>query len=156
MSLVFEKKKSPDSGSFRKPKVVETVPVVPFKVIDADIPFYRDPECQQQVKGAWITIIQALDPDDPILELDIVPTAQIYTKGDYVTMNLESKRMWDACWYKDPTTGKIEKAWNVHAEFIGDLISTTAVEGDKKRIADLERRLEERMAASYSTKEPVN
>ena len=100
--------------------------------------------------------LQALDPDDPVLELEIAPTTRAYRKGDYVTMNLETKRMWDTCWYKDPTTGKTEKAWNVHAEFTGDLVSAAAIEGDKKRIADLERRLEERMRASHSTDESVN
>ena len=134
-----------------KPNVVDSVPLVPFKVVETDIPFFRDSECLQVVEEASITILQALDPEDSILEQELVPTTQRYSKGEYVTMNLDSKQLWEESWYKDPSTGQILKAWELHVNFVGDLIGETAIEKDRERITDLEQRIEERMSASPSS-----
>jgi hypothetical protein len=132
------------------PQVVETVPLIPFKVVETDIPFYRDIECKDLVEDAHIIILQALDPDDQILEQELVPTTQRYKKGDYVTMNLDSKKLWEDSWFKSPLTGKVEKAWEIHVNFVGDLVSEAAVQSDRARIQDLEKRIEERMSISTS------
>ncbi len=139
----------PRTGEFlQEPAIVDSVPLVPFKVIDTDIPFFRDSECREVVDEARITILQALDPEDPILEQELVPTTQKYRKGDYVTMNLDSKKLWEESWYRDPGTGTIEKAWSIHVNFVGDRISESALEKERERINQLERRIAERMKAS--------
>jgi hypothetical protein len=137
-------------AALEAPQMVDTVPLIPFKVVETNIPFFSDSECQTIVEDAAITILQALDPEDPILEQELVPTTQKYTKGDYVTMNLDSKKLWEESWYKSPFTGKVEKVWEIHVNFVGDLISQSAIEKDRERIADLERRVEERMRVSPS------
>ena len=134
-----------------KPNVVDSVPLVPFKVVETDIPFFRDSECRQPVEEASIAILLALDPEDSILEHELVPTTLRYSKGDYVTMNLDSKKLWEESWYKDPSTGQIVKAWEIHVNFVGDLISESAVKKDRERITDLEQRVEQRMSASPSS-----
>lgn len=133
-----------------EPLTIEDVPLVPFKVIRTDIPFYRDSECQEAVEDARIAILQALDPEDPILEQELVPTTLSYQEGDYVTMNLDSKKLWETSWYKDPLTGKIEKAWEIHVNFVGNRISASAIESERERISSLEKRIEERMSNSPS------
>jgi hypothetical protein len=140
-----EQKRDSTTG---EPEIVDSVPLVPFKVIETDIPFFRDSECQEVVEDARIAILQALDPEDAILEQELVPTTVKYNKGDYVTMNLESKKLWEESWYKDPYTGKIEKAWEVHVSFVGARISESALEKDRERITDLEQRIEQRMRGS--------
>jgi len=135
----------------RDPEIVDSVPLVPFKVIDTDIPFFRDKDCQEMVEDARLIILQALDPDDEILEWELAPTTREYKKGDYVTMDLDSKKLWEESWYRDPRSGKIERAWRIHVNFIGNRISESALEKDRTRLADLEKRLEQRMSQTTST-----
>jgi len=138
-------------AALEEPQEVDKVPLVPFKVIDTNIPFFTDSECQKIVEDARITILQALDPEDPILEQELVPSTNKYNLGDYVTMNLDSKKLWEESWYKSPSTGKVEKAWEIHVNFIGNRISKSAIEKDRERITDLEKRIEKRMSVSPST-----
>jgi hypothetical protein len=135
-------------ATLEEPQEVDKVPLVPFKVIDTNIPFFSDSECQEIVEDARITILQALDPEDPILEEELVPSTNQYNPGDYVTMNLDSKKLWEESWYRHPSTGKVEKAWEIHVNFIGDRISKSAIEKDRDRITDLEQQVEKRMRVS--------
>ncbi len=141
----------------RKPAVTNTVPLVPFKVLATDIPFYQDQECTDEVSDARIVIIQALDPDDQIQELDIVPTTKIYERGAYVTLAFDNKKLWEHCWFKDPETNEVQQAWRIHVNFIGEVISPTVVEKEKERLDDLERRVQEKIEQiSRSEAETVN
>lgn len=135
-----------------EPEIVDSVPLIPFKVIDTEIPFFRDSQCQERVEGAWIAILLALDPEDQIIEQELVPTTKKYNKGDYVTMNLESKKLWEESWYKNPNTGRVEKAWEIHVAFVGHRISESALEKDRERIAELERLMDERMNSSANVR----
>ncbi len=56
----------------RDPGVTDEIPIVPYRVIHAEIPFYSDPECTQEVPEAKITILEMLDPDDTLDELDVI------------------------------------------------------------------------------------
>lgn len=140
-------------GLFRKKSVVDPripvqtdkVPLVPFKVLETGIPFYRDPECRQQVTDATLMLIQALDPDDEIQERELVPTTKQYRVGDYVTMLLDNKKLWEDCYYRDPHSGEIQKAWRIHVNFIGEVISPEAVAREQARLQDLERRVQEKI-----------
>ena len=142
-----------DRTDSTKPETTDAVPLVPFKVLETDIPFYLDEECKKLVTDASIVIIQALDPDDSILEVDIVPTTKKYKRGDYVTLALDNKKLWEDCWYRDPQSGEIEKAWRIHVCFIGAIIDPSAIEKDRERIEDLEKRVAERMEAAPPTNE---
>ncbi|GAB4238249.1 MAG: hypothetical protein Kow00109_12580 [Acidobacteriota bacterium] len=129
----------------KKPDVTHKVPLVPFKVLQTGIPFYRDPECTQRVPDATLMVLQALDPEDEVQEYDIVPTTLEYKVGDYVTLGFENKRLWEDCYYRDPETGEIRKAWKIHVDFIGDVIAPEAVEKERDRIRELERRVQEKI-----------
>lgn len=154
---LFSKKKAAVKSTL--PMLTETLPLVPFKILASKIPFYRDQECTQMVEDARIVILQALDPEDEIQELDIVPSTLTYESGDYVTMSLDNKKLWEDCWFKDPETGEIQKAWQIHVNFIGEVISPQVVERNKQHLQVLEQKVNERIeqiAKSQDSEGPVN
>ena len=109
------------------PGQTDSMPAIPHKVLHAGLPFYSDPECKKQVPDATLIILQALDPDDPIQELDIAPTRWQYTAGQIVEWDLSNKKLWEKSWYRNPESGQIEQAWNFHVEFIGRVVSDKAL-----------------------------
>jgi len=136
-----------------EPRVTEALPLIPYKVLASDLPFYRDPECTEQVEEARICVLIALDPDDVIVPRDIVPTFGRYEVGSYLEWSLESKRLWEDSWYRNPDTGEVERAWTFHVLFQGAVISEAAVEKERERISDLDKRT---LAKLDSTTSPVN
>jgi hypothetical protein len=127
------------------PEITHKVPLVPFKVLRAGLPFFRDEACADEVLEARLAVIQALDPDDEVQELDLVPTTKTYREGDYVTLAFDNKKLWEDCYYRDPESGEVVKAWRIHVNFIGEVISPEALAQDKDRVADLERRVREKI-----------
>ncbi|MFQ5739403.1 MAG: hypothetical protein ACE5JX_10370 [Acidobacteriota bacterium] len=136
---------SGESGPGEHPGMTDVVPVVPYKVLFVDIPFYSDPECRNEVKEARIAILRPLDPDGFDL-LDVVPTSKRYKVNQYVNWRLNNKKSWEACYYRDPHTGGIEKAWTLHVEFLGEIISDAALGRERKRIEGLEAKFSEQPA----------
>jgi len=120
------------------PGQTEELPALPHRVLYADIPFYSDPECKQQVADGTILILQSLDPDDPVQELDIAPTRKRYQPGQIVTWDLNNKKLWERAWYRDPESGEIEQAWSFHVEFIGKVVSPQAVAANSEKLQKLQ------------------
>jgi hypothetical protein len=117
------------------PEIIEEMPAFPHRVLQVGIPFYTDPQCTQPVSEASIVILQALEPDDPIQELDIVPTRKEYTVGQIVQWDLNNKKIWEKCWYRNPETGRVEQAWTTfHVEFIGKVVSEAAMEKNRQEL----------------------
>ncbi len=104
------------------PDETNEMPIVPYRVLYTEIPFYSDPECQNQVPEARIAILEMLDPDDKVKELDVVPVLKKYEPGQLLRWNLNNKTMWEESWYRHPETGQIERAWSNHVEFIGQIV----------------------------------
>ena len=136
----------------RHPGESDEMPVVPYRVLYTDIPFYSDPECKNEVQEAKITILDALDPDDQFRELDIVPTVNQYEAGQLVRWTLNNKKLWEESWYKNPETGRIERAWSIHVEFKGQIISQKALEENRKTLEEIEAKL----SAQAAEKHPIN
>jgi len=132
------------NGQLQKAETTSKVPLVPFKVLEAGIPFYTDDACTEIVDDACLYILQGLDPDDPIQELDIVPSTNKYEAGSYVCIGFESTKLWEECWFRDPGNLEIQKAWVLHTNFIGESILPEAIEKDKSRIIELEKKMEEK------------
>lgn len=126
------------------PGETDTMPVVPYRVLYADLPFFSDSDCTDPVSGASIAILEGLDPDDELHELDVVPSRKSYQPGQLVSWFLNHKQIWEECWYRNPETGQVERAWTVHAEFTGQVISKKAQEEDRSRLEDLEKRMQTR------------
>jgi hypothetical protein len=108
------------------PGEVDEMPAIPHRVLYVDLPFYSDPECTKEVTDGRLMILEPIDPDDPIKELDAVPTRKKYAVGQLLEWDLYKDKMWDECWYRHPETGKIERAWKLHVEFIGKVVSARA------------------------------
>ncbi|UCF35373.1 MAG: hypothetical protein JSU96_11000 [Acidobacteriota bacterium] len=128
-----------------EPTLTQKMPIVPFKVLHVGIPFFKDEKCTEQVPGVTLAIIQALDPDDEIQELDIVPTRLVYSPGQYVTMALDNKELWEDSWFRDPASGEIQKAFQIHVKFVGEVIDPKIVDAEKATLQDLERRTAEKI-----------
>ena len=120
-----------------EPETTAVMPVVPYKVLISDIPFYADSQCKNEVEGATIAILRPLDPDG-FDELDIVPCHKQYTPGQYLTWHLNNKKLWEDCYYQNPFTGKVELAWTMHVEFVGQVISDETVESNREKIEKLQ------------------
>lgn len=120
-----------------EPEVTDVMPVVPHKVLYAGIPFFTDLGCTQQVPDATIAVLQPLDPDG-FEVIDIVPTQKHYKPGQYLTWGLNKDRVWENCYFQNPLTGKVEQGWTLHVEFVGRVISDSALAKDKERIERLE------------------
>lgn len=129
----------------QEPQTTDLVPIVPYKVLHSGLPFFSDPECQEQVEKARICILLALDPEDRVVEPDIVPTFGEYPEGAYVAWSLDSKKLWEGCWFRNPETAQIEKAWNFHVLFTGAVIAADALEAEKERIQQQEAQTFKRM-----------
>lgn len=127
------------------PETTDYLPVVPFRVTHAGLPFYTDPECRTEVQEARIYILEPLDPDDTVFEPEIVPSRKIYPQGALVTWSLE-KKLWETCWFKDPETGEIRQAWTAHAEFAGRLIREETIRKHQAHLAELEQKRAQRKA----------
>ena len=117
------------------------MPVVPYRVLYADIPFYSDSECTQEVVAARIAILDALDPDDELKELDVVPSLNRYEPGQLVRWTLDNKNLWEESWYKNPETGQIERAWTIHVEFIGQVLTQQALDQNQEILKEIEAKL---------------
>ena len=124
-----------------RPEETDQMPIVPYRVLYTDLPAFSDPECRNRIPDARITVLLPLDPDDQILELDVVPTRVGYQPGQIITWELNNKRTWEAGWYRNPDTGQVEQAWTMHVEFVGQLIQPHTLEANRAKLADLERRM---------------
>ncbi len=124
-----------------RPEETDQMPIVPYRVLYTDLPGFSDPECRNQVPDARIAVLLPLDPDDQILELDVVPTRYSYQPGQIISWELNNKRTWEAGWYRNPDTGQVEQAWTMHVEFIGQVVQPKTLEANRQKLADLERRM---------------
>lgn len=143
----------------KEPSVTDELPLVPFKVVATGIPFYRDSACKDVVIEAQIVVIKALDPEDQIQEYDLMPSTKTYTKGDYVSLSFDNKTLWDTCYFKDPESGEIQRAWRIHVNFIGQRLSPDVIEKNRAHLESLEqgvqRRIEE-LAKARQEDQTVN
>lgn len=128
----------------------DDMPVIPYRVVYADLPFYSDLECKKTVEKATIAILEPLDPDGAYPELDVVPTRKNYEPGQIVTWMLNNKKVWEESWYQNPESGQIEPAWTFHVEFIGQLISAPTLAENQKNLEEIEAKLKIKVA----TKQP--
>ena len=124
-----------------RPEETDQMPIVPYRALYTDLPVFSDAECRNRIPDARIVILLPLDPDDQILELDVVPTRYSYQPGQIITWELNNKRTWEAGWYRNPDTGQVEQAWTMHVEFIGEVVQPKTLEANRQKLADLERRM---------------
>jgi hypothetical protein len=103
----------PDPGS------IEVMPARPYRVLQADLPFYADPECRNRVRGARLIVLQCEDPRQEQRTIECMPAVKDYRQGQIVQWDINHKRLWDDAWYVNPDSGSKEKAWARSVEFVG-------------------------------------
>ena len=105
------------------PDEISQMPVRPFRVIHADLPFYSDANCQNQIPNARLVILQCVDTIQKRNDADCMPSRKRYKQGQIVSWDLNNKMIWQSAWYRNPETAQIEKAWAQSVEFIGKVVA---------------------------------
>jgi hypothetical protein len=116
-------RKSPKADFDPKPEIVAKMPVRPYLVLHANLPFYSDPECKNEVTVARLVILRSEDPRQQHHPVDCMPTRKNYSKGQILRWEIDNKRQWEDAWYIDPETGNIHKAWARAVEFLGVVVN---------------------------------
>ncbi len=115
-TLFGKKKEAPFDPN---PEVFESMPMRPYRVLHADLPFYSDPDCRAEVLGARLLVLQCEDPAQQHHPVECMPVRKRYRKGQIARWDTNHKCVWGAAWYVNPETGAREKAWAQAVEFIG-------------------------------------
>jgi hypothetical protein len=120
LDLLFRRKQKevfePDPGETRE------MPARPYKVLHADLSFYSDPDCRNEVKGGRLLVLQCEDPKQKHKVVECMPAMKSYSQGQIVQWELNNKQIWEAAWYVHPDTGRKDKAWNRAVEFVGRVV----------------------------------
>jgi len=124
MSLLYGRKRKKGAELFDpNPGVLDQLPERPYRVLHAALPFYTDMECKKRIEEASLVVLRSEDPRQPHQVQECLPTRKAYRAGQLVGWDLDNKRIWQNCWYRDPATGAIEMAWTQAVEFIGKIIT---------------------------------
>ena len=101
------------------PEETHDMPVRPYTVLHDLLPFYSDPDCRVEVKGARLVVLRSDDPRQTHHPIECMPTRKTYSKGQTLRWEINHKLQWEESWYVNPDTGSKEKAWARAVEFIG-------------------------------------
>lgn len=118
--LLFRRKKGAVFSPL--PDITHEMPERPYLVLQADQRFFADPNCKIEVADARLVTLRCEDPRQKHKTIENMPTRKNYQEGQLVTWEIYNKKVWEACWYRSPETGKIEKAWSHAVEFTGKVI----------------------------------
>ena len=111
-----------EEASEPDPGITNEMPARPYRVLHADLPFYSDPECKIKVKDANLIVLKSEDPKQQFSVQEYMPTRKKYEIGQLVQWDLNSRKIWQNSWYKDPDSGSIEMVWVQAVEFIGKIV----------------------------------
>ncbi len=125
LSMLLQRKR-PEAPFDPKPEEIDYVPVRPYRVIYADLPFYSDPECKMEVKDARLVVLRCEDRRQKHETIECMPTLKNYKPGQLLLWEINPRKQWEAAWYADPATGEKAKAWVLAAEFLGKVVTARA------------------------------
>ena len=102
-------------------KAVNALPSERNVIYHPGVDIYSDEACLKKAMPAGKgVILETTSPDGARKSFRIFPTTKAsYQKGKEVSWEWNMGEVWQACWYKDPDTGKSKPAWNASAEFVG-------------------------------------
>ena len=104
------------------PGETQTMPARPYKVLHSNLPFYSDAECRNEVKGARLVVLRCEDPRQEHHPVECLPTTKTYSPGLTVCWDLNKEAIWQTAYYRNPDTGKAERAWSRSVEFAGRIV----------------------------------
>ncbi len=117
-TLFGKKKEAPFDPN---PETLESMPLRPYRVLHADLPFYSDPDCRTEVQEARLLILRCEDPAQQHHPVECMPALKNYQKGQIARWDTNHKRVWGEAWYVNPESGAREKAWSQAVEFTGGI-----------------------------------
>jgi len=106
------------AGIDPNPEVIHEMPIRPYLVLHADLPFFSDPDCTREVKDARLVVIRSEDPRQEHHPVECMPTRKRYEVGQILRWEINHKKQWGDSWYVNPATGLKEKAWARAVELI--------------------------------------
>ncbi len=101
------------------PGFIDAMPARPYRVLHADLPFFADAECRNQIRGARLVVLQCEDALQKQRTIECMPAVKDYRQDQIVQWETNHKRLWDDAWYVNPESGAKEKAWTRAVEFVG-------------------------------------
>jgi hypothetical protein len=104
------------------PGFAAAMPARPYRVLVVDVPFFSDPECKSQIDNAKLVLLKSEDPKQKHQVEEWMPTRMKYQANQLVQWDLNNKQIWQECWFKNPQSGKIEKAFIQAVEFCGKIV----------------------------------
>jgi hypothetical protein len=117
------RRKQPEDPFNPDPGEVDVMPVRPYRILHADLPFYSDPGCRTEVPGARLMVLQCEDPRQKQRTIECMPTRKKYRKGQLVRWDINHKQQWEKAWYINPDTGQSDLAWALAMEFLGPVVN---------------------------------
>jgi hypothetical protein len=105
------------------PGSIEWMPARPYRVLHTNLSIYSDPLCTSKIEDAHLIVLKSEDPKSQISIQECMPTRKKYRVGQLVQWDLNNKKVWQNCWYKNPETGAVEMAWTHAVEFIGKVVT---------------------------------
>ncbi len=125
LSMLFQRKR-PEAPFDPNPEEIDYMPVRPYRVIHADLPFYSDQECKMEVRDARLIVLRCEDQGQKHETIECMPTLKNYRPGQLLLWDINPRRQWEAAWYVDSATGESVKAWVLAVEFLGKVVNARA------------------------------
>lgn len=108
--------------------VLSAIRALPYSksvVVHPGAELYADPEGRQPLEGVKALILEVISPGGASKTINVFPTTKTdYRTGVTVSWEWNMNKVWGECYYRDPETKEIKKAWHSAAEFIGRDIET--------------------------------
>jgi len=101
--------------------LIKAIPRPTYRVIDVEVPLFRDAEGKQRIDDVAGVILEATNPDGTARRA-IYPAGRRFMIGEVVAWDWDMTKGFGATFYRNPRTDKIELAWGSSATFRGETI----------------------------------
>jgi hypothetical protein len=118
--------KQPEAPFDPDPGEADHMPIRPYRVLHAGLPFYSDPQCKGEVREARLLVLRCEDPHQKHQVIECMPTRKDYRQGQLVSWEINNRNQWEKSWYVNPDTGKTEICWTLAVEFLGKVVRERA------------------------------
>lgn len=112
-----------EASNNSNPEVIHEMPARPYRILHADLPFYSDPDCLNEVEGKRLIVLRCEDPKQKQNVVECMPTSKRYVQGQIVSWDIDPKKLSAASWYRNPDSGNKARAWAQSVEFIGKVVA---------------------------------
>lgn len=109
--------------------LIRAIPHETYEVYEPNIPIYRDKDCKFKYEKGTGILLKVTSLGGKIFNYRIYPSTKTdYKKGQLLSWEWNSINKWGEAWYKNPITGKTERAWSSSLEFVGQPLDKIPIE----------------------------